>query len=72
MLTNFWEDDATRQPLATVGEQQTNAPGGRCGYVAPRQIGHEFVTGGEADALLDEHMSPEAAARRGTRALADR
>jgi hypothetical protein len=58
-VTNFWEHDATGQPLAAVDVQQANAPGGRRGHAAPGQVGHEFVAGGEPDVLLYKHISRE-------------
>ena len=45
----------------TVGAQQANAPGGGYGYIAPGKVGSEFVAGGKANVIFDEHVPCTAA-----------
>jgi hypothetical protein len=60
-LTEFRKDEAARESFATIGAQQANAQAGGYRHVAPGQVGHEFVAGGEANAILAEHISRKAA-----------
>jgi hypothetical protein len=60
-LADFGKDDATGESFASVGVQQTTRRAADAGDIAPRQVGHEFIAGGEPDAMLCEHISRRAA-----------